>query len=1217
MPLAQRSKRSSLKSSKKLQPSDFVHLHNHTHYSTLDGLTKVPKLIERIKLMGMESVAITDHGTMSGVIEFYKFAKNADINPVIGMEAYIAPRKHTDKDPHLDKQYFHLTLLAMNHQGYENLMRLSTIANLEGFYYKPRIDRALLEKYNTGIIALSGCIGGEVSDAFRNKQDKLAIESARWYHKVFGDRYYLELQDHGYQWAEQKYVNDKLYDLSKKLNIPAVVTCDAHYLRQEDQEAHEVLLCVQTGAYLSDKNRMSLKDLHLFVEDPNDIIKRWGDKPELIKNTKIIANRCQVELEFGNIYIPEFPISKKENKEKYFDNMVWRGLGWRYGGVNHAVAQDSSISDLKQKIPNNILERANYEIRVIKQMGFVDYFLIVADFVNWGKNQGIVFGPGRGSAAGSIISYALNITDLDPFKYDLLFERFLNPDRISMPDIDIDIQDNRRDEVIEYVSEKYGHDRVANIVTFGKMAARNSIRNVARVMEVSYAEADKLAKIIPPPVQGRHTLLEDTIYNEPELKHEYDTNETAKNVIDMAIQLEGTINSHGVHAAGVVIAPDEIVRYTPLEAAQKGVIATQYSMNPIEDIGLLKMDFLGLSNLTIIKNALRIIKKVNNEQIDISQIPLDDKATYDLLSKGDTTGVFQLESTGMKRHLKELKPTVFEDIIAMVALYRPGPMQWIDDFISRKHGRKKIEYLHPSMEPALNTTYGVIVYQEQVMQISKDMCGFTGGQADTLRKAIGKKIPEVLAKLKDDFINGAIKTVNADRSMMERFWRQLEEFAAYCFNKSHAACYAMIAYQTAYLKAHYPAAFMAALMTSSYNATDRLALMINECNSLNLKVLLPDINQSYSEFAVVPNSNQIRFGLAAIKNVGIGVVEEIIETREKKGKFTSIEDFIEKVNSKTVNRKTMESLIKTGAFDEFNDRDVLLSNLDSIIGLSSKINKEKNNGQIDLFGNQLKNSGRSKLNLLIPVERVSENEKLQWERELIGIYLSSHPLDDYRDYLIEKTVSLNEITVKQDGLIVELGGVITAIKEITTRNSQNMAFATIEDLMGSQELIIFPKTYENIKNLIKQDSAVLVTGKISTKDRDGKSSQEIKILVEKLEMLDSEKAKNYKPTGKKKQISPYFKRNNPNIDKSSNKETIINRDQLYIHIDDSQNHDLLLNIKKILNKHPGNDEVILVLGNKQKSALRLPFKVNSKNGLLEDLGRIIDRKRFILKVRHT
>lgn len=735
---------------KELKNSDYVHLHNHTQYSLLDGLTQVGPLMDFVKEQDMKAVAMTDHGTLSGTIEFYKEAKARDLKPIIGIETYVAARKHTDKDPTKDKARFHLILLAMNNTGYQNLMRLSTIANLEGFYYYPRVDRDLLEKYNEGIIALSACMSGEVGDPLKQGQYKQALENAKWYKSAFGDRYYLEVQDHGHAdnmlpSKEQADINEQVFKIAKELDIPVVVTCDAHYLKHEDQDAHEILLCVGTGSFLSDEKRMSLKDFPLHVESPAEIIKRWGkEHPEVITNTKKIADRCNVELELGKILIPKFPVPKGEDEKSYLRKLTYRGLAWRYGGVELEKSTKLTEREAKKTLSKEIIERAEYELGIMDSMGFNGYFLIVQDFIQWGKNGGIVFGPGRGSAAGSIVSYAIRITEIDPLAYNLMFERFLNPGRISMPDIDIDIQDTRRDEVIRYCVDKYGADRVANIVTFGRMFARNAVRDVARVLQVPYAEADRLAKMIPPPVQGRHIPLEKSLKENLELKNEYATNDTSKTVLDQAVRLEGTVRSHGVHAAGVVIAPDDIVKFVPLEMAQKGVVSTQYPMGPIEELGLLKMDFLGLSNLTIINNAMRIIRKVYKNDIDLGQIPNDDAKTFELLQRADTTGVFQLESAGMKRYLKDLKPTLFEDIIAMGALYRPGPMQEIPRFIEGKNNSASIKYLHQSLEPILGETYGVMVYQEQIIKILQLVAGYTPGEADLVRKAIGKKKRDIM-----------------------------------------------------------------------------------------------------------------------------------------------------------------------------------------------------------------------------------------------------------------------------------------------------------------------------------------------------------------------------------------------------------------------------------------------------------------------------------------
>jgi len=1196
------------KSGSKFKSSDFVHLHNHTHYSLLDGLTKVPKLVDRVKELGMEAVAMTDHGTLSGSIEFYKEAKKAGIKPLIGIETYVAPRNHTDKDPQKDKQNYHLVLLAMNNKGYENLMRLATKASLDGFYYRPRIDRKLLEEYNEGLIVLSGCIGGEVGDYLRKDQFVQAKEVAEWYKSVFGDRYYLELQDHAHQWKEQAKVNEDIKKIGKELGIQCVVTCDAHYLKHEDQTAHEILLCVQTGSLYEDEKRMSLKDMDLFVEDPKDMLKRWSHNPEYLTTTKEIADRCDIELDLGNILIPKFPIPEGKTDTKLLEEMTYQGLSWRYGGKSKKKAAEISIPQAKKLLNTEQIDRAEFELGIINKMGFDSYFLIVADFVNWGKGKGIVFGPGRGSAAGSIVSYALNITDLDPIGYGLLFERFLNPDRISMPDIDIDIQDSRRDEVIEYCVEKYGQDQVAHIVTFGTMAARNAIRDVARVLNVPYADADRLAKLVPPPIQGRHIPLATSINEDNDLKNAYDNDDQSQKVIDLAIRLEGTIRSHGVHAAGVVIAPDEIVKYTPLEMAQKGVITTQYSMGPIEELGLLKMDFLGLSNLTIIKNALRIIKRVHNKEIDISKIALDDKKTFELLGQGDTTGVFQLESSGMKRYIKELKPDRFEDIIAMVALYRPGPLTagLTDRFIARKRGRENITIDHETMKEALEPTYGVLVYQEQVMQIAQSMSGFSGGQADTLRKAIGKKKRDVMAKMKKEFIQGARDTSGVSGEFAENFWKSLEGFADYAFNKSHAACYAMIAYQTAFLKANYPSAFMAALMTSDYDDNDRLAIEISECRHMGLEVLPPDVNQSFLEFAIVPKTNQIRFGMAAIKNIGKGAVEEILAAREDGGEFTSIEDFARRVNSRTVNRKVWESLIKSGALDSMNDRVTLLNNLDQIISFAQKIQKEEDSGQTDLFGGDI--STVATLLLGPSKEPISDHEKLLWERELLGIYLSRHPLERFKEYLAEQTIPISKIQLSMDGSQVIIGGTSVASREINTKNGQKMAFVTIEDFDASVEIIVFPDLYAEKGDLLSQDHPMVISGRISTKDRDGKNTQEIKVLASDITELTDDRVEDYQPTGKKKKAPKGNKK--ADVEESP---IYLPQKKLYVHIKDPNDHDSLRTLKETMNKHPGATEAILVLGTDNKSALRLPFRVDTGNGLQAELKKLLSEEAVVIK----
>lgn len=1205
---------------KDLVASDYVHLHNHTQFSLLDGLSKVPKLIDFVKEDGMEAVAMTDHGTLSGTVEFYKTAKASGIKPLIGIETYVASRKHTDKDPQKDKARFHLILIAMNNTGYENLMRLSTTANLDGFYYFPRVDHELLEKYNEGIIVLSACMGGEIGQALKNSDIEKATEIASWYKSVFGDRYYFEIQDHGHPEnpmhnKEQQEINEAVLKLGQQLDIPVVVTCDAHYLNHEDQEAHEALLCVGTGAYLSDTKRMSLKEFPLHVEDSATMIKRWGkDHPEVITNTKAIADRCDVELKLGGILIPKFPVPDTDDEKSYLHKLVYRGLAWRYGGVEEAKSQRITMEDAKKTLPKEVLDRVIFELDVIDRMGFNGYFLIVQDFINWGKSEGIIFGPGRGSAAGSIVAYATRITELDPIKYDLLFERFLNPDRISMPDIDIDIQDTRRSEVIEYCAQKYGRDQVANIVTFGTMAARAAVRDVARVMEVPYADADRIAKLIPPPVQGRHIPLAKSIMEDADLKKEYENNEVTKTVIDLAIRLEGTVRSHGVHAAGVVIAPDEIVKYVPLEMAQKGVVATQYPMGPVEDLGLLKMDFLGLSNLTIIRNAQRIIKRVYETSIELSDIPLDDEKTFELFQRGDTTGVFQLESAGMKRYLRELKPSVFDDIIAMVALYRPGPMQFIDSFIKRKHGEEEITYLHPKMEGALSSTYGILVYQEQFMQISKDLAGFTGGQADTLRKAVGKKIMEMMRKVKPEFIEGAIKHSDADRALMEKFWAQLEEFANYCFNKSHAACYGLISYWTAYLKAHYPDAFMAALMTSDADDIDRLAIEINECNHMGVEVLPPDINESYPEFAVVPGKNQIRFGMNAIKNVGSGAVDEILRARDL-GTFETLEDIFSRVNPRIVNRKALESLVKSGALDRFGDRSDLVENIDNLLGFASRIQKERNASQIGLFADDTMEQMAPKINLEANSVKYNKQEQLKWERELLGLYLSEHPLKMFQDYLTELTMPIKELTPQMDGKSVVIGGSIQDMREITTKKGQKMAFVTIADLASEVEVILFPSVYQQTSGIWNKDKIILLKGKINSKDREtGEIGQEVKILADEAREITVAQAEAYQPRGRTVKPPKVATARKKKVTSKASTESEKKDLTLYLRLIDSNNQEQLTSLKKIIDGNSGSTDVVLVIGKpNNKQIIKLPSGINPQAQVVEELKSLVGNESVIMQ----
>ena len=1043
----------------------------------------------------------------------------------------------------------------------------------------------------------------------------------------------------------QAKINEGLIKLSKELDIEMVVTCDGHYLTHEYQDAHEILLCVGTGSYLSDEKRMSLKDFELHLTDPRDIIDHWGEEfPEVIRNTKKIADRCDVEIELGRILIPKYPLPDGENEHSYLLRLTYQGLLQRYNGASKEEAEKLDPDEIIPKLSDEVRERAKMELGVMGNMGYEGYFLIVQDFINWGKSQGIVFGPGRGSAAGSIIAYALNITDLDPLKYGLLFERFLNPDRISMPDIDVDIQDTRRDEVIEYCAKKYGEDHVSNIATFGKMFGRMAVRDVARVLEVPYAESDRLAKLVPPPNQGRHIPLSVSIKEDADLRNEYENNPTAKEVLDYAIQLEGTIRSHGVHACGVVIAPDTLVNYIPLEMAQKGVVATQFPMGEVEELGLLKMDFLGLSNLTIINNAMRIIRKAYKKEINLSELPLDDKKTYELFQRGDTTGVFQLESAGMKRYLRGLKPTTFEDIIAMVALYRPGPMQFIDSFIRRKHGEEEITYLHPGMKNSLKNTYGILVYQEQFMQISKEWCGFTGGQADTLRKAVGKKKIDLMKKVKPEFVEGAVKVGGATKEIAETFWTQLEEFANYCFNKSHAACYGLIAYWTAYLKAHYPDAFMAALMTSDHDDTDRLAIEITECKHMGISVLSPDVNESFVEFAVVPNENKIRFGMSAVKGVGVGAVEEVLRARED-GPFTSVEDFARRVSTSKFNRKAWESLIKSGAFDDMGDRSDLLFNLDSITSFASKLQKEAASGQTNLFGmlgGDDAASVQSTLHLQKAPVKHDDKERLMWERELLGLYISAHPLDRYETYLSEQTQPLTQLVPEYDSRMMTVGGIISTVRTIVTKSGSKMAFVGIEDKFGEGEIIVFPNLYEKVGAKLVQDAVIRVSGKNSARDRDGNLGNESKLIADDIIVITDNDINGYESTGrkmdapkissavKKERREAYRNQKNGVSPKSAVKNDAaklqpkahsapvnvapeIPASKLFVYIKDPNDHSRLVKMKSVCSENAGTTDVVLVLGEKEKSAMRLPFKVDANDNLLSQLKNTLGEECVVLK----
>ncbi len=1048
---------------------NFTHLHVHSHYSILDGLPKIDELLDYLKQNQMDSVALTDHGVLYGSVEFYQKAKKQGIKPIIGSEVYMAYEDMEMKRANVDNKIYHLILLVKNDAGYKNLSKLVTEAHLKGFYYKPRIDEKLLEKHSEGLIALSGCIQGKIPQYILSEKIEEAKELALRYKEIFGeDSFYLEIQNHP-NIPEQEKVNEKLIAFSKELKIPLVATCDSHYLKPEDAEIQDILMSINTGTSINDPDRVSLRGDDFSLKTKEEMINLFKETPEAIENTQKIKDLCNFDFSLGKPMLPKFDLPKGKTAESYLTEIAQKELKKYYGPEKIKGAQ----------------ERLDYELGIINSTGFASYFLIVQDFVNWAKENHIVVGPGRGSAGGSITSYILKITNIDPLQYDLIFERFLNPGRakVSMPDIDLDFADNRRAEVIEYIAKKYGKESVAQIITFGTMAAKAAIRDTGRAMGYEYSYCDRVAKLV---VFGES--LAESMENNIEFRKLYNTDPKAEKLIDAAIKLEGVVRHASTHACGVVIGDQPLPNKVPLQHSSQddNSVVTQYEMHAIEDLGLLKMDILGLKNLTIIEDTLKKIYAVHKKNIDIENLTLDDQETFQLLKQGATNGVFQLESSGFQKYLKQLQPTNIEDIIAMVSLYRPGPMQYIPTYINRKNGKEEIKYLHPDLKPILESTYGVCVYQEQVMRIAQEMAGYTMTEADTLRKAIGKKIEDLMASQKKKFSEG-LQQNGYTEELGEEIWSWITPFAQYSFNKSHAAAYAQVAYQTAYLKTHYPEEFMSSLLTADQKNLERLGFLMNECSRMKIQVLPPDVNESFTFFSVVPNQKKIRFGLAAIKNVGSKLVEEIVEDRKTNGKYKSINDFLSRIHSRNLNKKSLESLAKAGAFETLMERNQILKNMERILEYAKENREKESNGQGGLFETSTEYS--SEIHLEEKPE-AKEQEKLQWEKELLGLFITGHPLDRYQEKLKE-AMSIDNAKRQMSDKRVRIGGIISETKIINTKKGDQMMFFTLRDKNSAIEIIVFPETFQKHRLLLESGNVVFVSGKVSHRDENPKIIAEI------------------------------------------------------------------------------------------------------------------------------
>ena len=1055
----------------------FTHLHVHSHYSLLDGLSKIDALVNRAKELGMEALSLTDHGVMYGIIEFYNACLDAGIKPIVGIEAYIAPRTLQDKEGKIDSDYFHLTLLAKNDAGYKNLLKLTTIAHIDGFYYKPRIDLETLKQHSEGLICLSGCMRGELSRAVMNKSETEIQSVLKKHLDIFGpDNYYIEIQRNGkgsntQDERDKEKQTQKLITLAKKENLKLVATADCHYLYPEDSEAQDVLICIGTGKTINDPDRLDMRGWDLSLKSEEEMLEHFQDIPEAVLNTVEVAEKCDLKLLLNQRYFPQVELPAGKTSAEHLRDLT-------YAKAIPFYSKDGVI-------PEEIQKRIDYELDIIIKKGFDTYFLMVADVVEGAHKIGAITNT-RGSAAGSIVGRILGITNVDPLYYELPFERFLTEHRPTPPDIDLDIADNHRDEAIEYITKRYGEDKVAQIITFGTMMARAAIRDVGRALGVPYSKCDQIAKMIPFGKQGFHMTLDKAVDINPDLKAAYDKDPETKRILDIAKRLEGCARHASVHAAGIVITPTALTDYIPLQFEPDGNrTITQYDMYALDlnanakAIGVVKLDLLGIRNLSILEAAVRIAQKRHDVTIDIYNLPHPDKKTFKLLSEGHTFGVFQMGSSGMTRYLMELRPNSIFDIMAMIALYRPGPMQFIPDYIKRKHNPRLVSYMDPALEKILHRTYGILVYQDDLLTIAHDLAGYSWEEVDKFRKAVGKKIPAEMAKQKEKFINGCMQTVNWSKDKAAEIWAWIEPFAAYGFNKSHSASYCVVSYQTAYMKANYTVEFMAALMTAESGDLPTISEAVEECKKLNIEVLPPDVNESLANFTVVDESH-IRFGLSAIKNLGSDVVGIIIEQRKQSGKFTSIEDFVKRIQTRNFNKKSWEALAKSGALDSLGERNQLLANTEVLLEFARSFGKTEN--QASLFGAELMPASALKLR---EVEAATKKEMLGWEKELLGLYVSAHPMEEYVEQLKKIAKPIKEV-IENKIANTTIGGIVTRVQKILTRKGEQMAFIDLEDLGGLIELVVFPGIYNKHNDLLVEGKIVLATGKLSDKDGEPK-----------------------------------------------------------------------------------------------------------------------------------